>query len=260
MIRKPRHLIGLGLLLVFALAGVLLLTPDRAQPLPEFATIEDTVELKQRFFEYLAPQVEAENQRVLEQRERLLEIAVEIEAGGSPGWLDRRWLRNLAREYEVEWPSETPGEALETLKRRVDKVPVPLALVQAATESGWGRSRFAVEANNLFGHWCYVPGCGLVPEARRAGARHEVAEFSSVRHAVSRYLHNLNTHEAYLPLRVLRAAQRAEGEVPRAGVLVDGLLQYSERREAYVEEIRSTIDFNRPLIERVINGDARESS
>jgi len=260
MIRKPRYLIAFGLLLAFALGGLALLMPEPTQPLPRFSAIEDTAELKRSFFEYLAPQVESENQRVLEQRERLLAIAEEIEAGDSPGWLDRRWLGNLARDYDVEWPAETPGEALETLKRRVDKVPLPLALVQAATESGWGRSRFAVDANNLFGHWCYVPGCGLVPEARRAGARHEVAAFSSVRHAVARYLHNLNTHDAYQPLRALRAAQRAAGEVPRAGVLVDGLLRYSERREAYVEEIRSTIEFNRPLIERVINGDERESS
>jgi len=249
-----RALVAVGI--VVGLGAVLgVLFSQAPQRLPDFSTISDIPERKQAFFEFLAPMVDAENERVLAQRARLLDLAERIRAGDRLGWLDRRWLGSLAEEYEVAWNPDLDEserlEALELLERRVDAVPVPLALVQAATESGWGRSRFATEGNNLFGHWCYEPGCGLVPGRRNADAAHEVAAFDSVSHSVSRYLHNLNTHAAYAPLRAIRARLRRQGESLTAMALADGLLLYSERREDYVEEIKTVIRINRPIINRV---------
>jgi Bax protein len=222
----------------------------RPEPLPDFSAIDDVAERKQAFFEFLAPIVRAENEQVLERRGRLLAVLDKAD-DDRLNWLDRRWLRQLSDEYEVEWLPDEPLAHADVLKRRVDFVPVPLALVQAATESGWGRSRFATEANNLFGQWCYERGCGLVPARRNTGAVHEVAAFESVRESVERYLHNLNTHGAYRPLRELRARIRADGRRPTAMVLAEGLERYSERREAYVEEIKTVIRINRPILERI---------
>jgi len=242
--------IAVGLVLAALLAASIVNIENRAA-LPDFDAIDDTDERKRAFFEFLAPIVMAENERVLERRERLLGLAEELRAGEPIGWLDRRWLARLAEEYDVAWDPDAPMDSIELLERRVDAVPVPLALVQAATESGWGRSRFATEANNLFGHWCYQRGCGLVPERRNTGAAHEVAAFDSIADAVSRYLRNLNTHAAYAPLRAIRARMRSNGESPTAMSLADGLIRYSERREDYVEEIKSVIRVNRPIIEKV---------
>lgn len=222
-----------------------------SRQLPEFDAMEDTSARKQAFFEFLAPLVEKENARVLLQRQRLLEHAERIRSGKRIGWLDRRWLGRLAEEYEALWLPDDPQTALAMLERRVDAVPISLALVQAATESGWGRSRFAVEGNNLFGHWCYRRGCGLVPERRNSGAAHEVAAFDSITQSVARYLHNLNTHIAYAPLRAIRARLRSAGEPLTAMALADGLVLYSERREDYVDEIKTVIRINRPIIEKV---------
>ena len=41
---------------------------------------------------------------------------------------------------------------LSTLKVRMDIIPTSLAIAQAAKETGWGTSRFALEGNALFGH------------------------------------------------------------------------------------------------------------
>lgn len=240
-----------GVLSIVAIAAVLLVVSFRPRPLPDFDAIEDIPARKQAFFEYLAPIVRAENERVREQRRRLLEILDAAAAGDAPGWLDRRWLEKLSAEYEVEWNADRPLAGAETLSRRVDVVPVALALVQAATESGWGRSRFATEANNLFGHWCYEPGCGIVPARRNRDAAHEVAAFESVRESVARYLHNLNTHAAYLPLRMIRERLRAADRRLTAMALAEGLERYSERREAYVEEIKTVIRVNQPILERI---------
>jgi len=241
---------GVGLVLALLLA-VSIVNVREDRKLPDFEAIEDVSERKQAFFEFLAPIVEQENRRVLGQRERLLGLAARLRSGERIGWLDRRWLRELADEYAVDWDSEAPARSIELLERRVDAVPVPLALVQAATESGWGRSRFATEANNLFGHWCFQSGCGLVPERRNAGAGHEVAAFDSVAESVERYLRNINTHAAYAPLRAIRARMRGDGDTPTAMALADGLLRYSERRADYVDEIKSVIRINRPIIEKV---------
>lgn len=256
-IRFPDFVAGAALAAVLpAIALVAMLWPD-ADSLPDFAGIGEVDSRKQAFFDYLAPMVEAENARVMEQREQLLELADRIEDGQAPSWLERRWLNGLAAEYEVEWLGAEPEKSLAQLKSRVDRVPVALALVQAAAESGWGRSRFAVEGNNLFGQWCYTPGCGMVPGQRSEGAAHEVAAFPSVRESVRRYINNLNTHRAYAPLREMRARLRENGQPLKALQLADGLIRYSERREEYVEETKAVIRANRPLIQAAIEGSSQ---
>jgi Bax protein len=245
-------LAGLAVAAVLTLVLLIARISDRPDPLPDFAAIEQVGERKQAFFDYLAPQVRAANQRIREQRLRLFDIAAAADQGDRPGMFDRRWLARLSERYEVEWDPDQPLAQLDLLRERVDVVPVPLALVQAATESGWGRSRFAVEGNNLFGQWCYARG--IVPARRVSGAAHEVATFDSVGESVRSYLLNLNTHEAYEPVREIRAGLRRADRPVTALALADGLIRYSERREAYVEEIKTVLRVNRPLLERVGGG------
>ena len=44
----------------------------------------------------------------------------------------------------------------------MDIIPVSIALAQAAKESGWGTSRFALEGNAIFGQWTWT-GQGIEP-------------------------------------------------------------------------------------------------
>ncbi|NKI34791.1 Bax protein [Wenzhouxiangella sp. XN79A] len=250
----PLHL-GHLLLLVggLALLAGSVWIDSRVESLPDFEREGPAEARKQAFFDYLAPRVRQANDEIRAERRRLLALQRRIETGQAPGWWERRWLNALARSYELDPdPQRSLAETVDALTLRVDTVPPALALVQAAVESGWGRSRFARQANNLFGHWCYEPGCGLVPARRDAGARHEVAAFESPRQSVERYLHNLNTHPPYAPFRQRRAALRAQERPLRAGELVEGLLQYSERRDAYVEEIETVLRVNRPLLEAAL--------
>lgn len=215
--------------------------------LPDFAAIEDVAEMKSAFYAYLTPMVVHHNGTIREQRTRL-EALQEKAASGSLSGGDRRWLRKLAAQYELEWDDDTAVDALlQRLLLRVDTIPLELALTQAAKESGWGRSRFAVEANNLFGQWCYTEGCGVVPANRPAGANHEVEEFRSISEAMRRYMNNLNTHESYRDFRRLRHQLR-DSDKPLTGMaLANGLILYSERRQDYVDDIRSMIQQYRRL-------------
>jgi Bax protein len=126
----------------------------------------------------------------------------------------------------------------------MDTLPPSLVLAQAANESGYGTSRFALEGNNLFGLWTYVKGTGLVPLKRPRGQTHEVRRFPSLYDSVRAYMNNLNVHRAYRPLRELRSLLRSRGLELRGVDLAAGLRHYSPRREAYVKEIRSIIRGN----------------
>lgn len=212
-----------------------------APGVPDFTVYEDVDQRKERFFNYFLPLVVDSNEEILGLRAELLglfERRNELSARGT------RRVEALAVEYGVDGFDSASREDWEVLLRRVDVVPPSLALAQAANESAWGTSRFAREGNNYFGHWCFDPGCGLVPDSRPQGARHEVAAFDSPRHSVERYIRNLNSHEAYTQLRLKRSRLRREGEVITGLELAEELGRYSERGADYIEELQSMIRFN----------------
>ncbi|MGQ4275922.1 glucosaminidase domain-containing protein [Pseudidiomarina sp. E22-M8] len=227
--------------------------------LPNFASHQQTADKKQAFFEFLAPLVEAENALILEQRSGLEALYTKWRL--KPDSLSHEqisWLEYLAKRYRVEFNLAEQAEAEQAfalLMRRVDVVPETLVLVQAANESAWGTSRFATEALNLFGQWCFTEGCGLIPGARGDEANHEVQKFASINASIRSYLRNLNTHPAYFELRQLRAQQRDRKNRIRALDLTPGLLSYSERGEAYVEELNAMIRVNRPIILETMGAD-----
>jgi Bax protein len=64
-------------------------------------------------------------------------------------------------------------------------------------------------------------------------------------------MRNINTHGAYLDLRLLREQKRLNNADILARDLITGLSSYSERGEDYIEELRAMIRINRPIVERV---------
>jgi len=132
---------------------------------------------------------------------------------------------------------------------------VSLAMAQAAIESGWGTSRFAIHGNAIFGQWTTAGGRGLVPTGREEGKTHKVRAFDRLSDSVNAYILNLNTHRAYRGLRELRQEARKDGKRPNGLVLAAGLEPYSERGEEYVELLRSLIRVNRltPLDDAVLS-------
>lgn len=207
------------------------------ESLPDFRAFDAGPERKQAFFDYMTPVIEASNQRILLLRERLRSLDPD-----NLSRADQRWLDALSERYEVV--AETPEERIRILLRRVDVVPVSLALAQAAKESAWGTSRFAREGNNLFGEWCFSKGCGIVPANRAPGRTHEVRAFRSPGESIDSYLMNLNTHPAYRELRLIRQSLRKQGSSILGRELAKGLSRYSERGDIYVTEVQNLIASN----------------
>ncbi|UZE95184.1 glucosaminidase domain-containing protein [Alkalimarinus alittae] len=210
------------------------------KPLPNFASIQNTQEKKQQFFGYLMPIVEQVNNEVLIERTKILTLMQKPSRSKS----DKAYLKKVAKKYRVNANITDRNVFFKHLLRKIDQIPPSLVLAQAANESAWGTSRFAVKGNNLFGQWCFSKGCGLVPSQRDGGASHEVAKFDSVYNSVESYILNLNRHTQYAELRAIRLQLR-DNNKPVMGIqLASGLVGYSERGDEYVDEIRSMIRFN----------------
>ncbi|MCJ8321255.1 MAG: glucosaminidase domain-containing protein [Colwellia sp.] len=211
--------------------------------LPDFAKIRDIKQKKKQFFNFIRPAVEQENQKVLDNREQLKHWLAKVSLEEALTEQEEKDLTVLIKTYKVS-KQYSLLQQLNELLVRVDIIPVPLVLVQAANESAWGTSRFARIGLNFFGIWCYRQGCGMVPSGRDDGAKHEVAAYNSVNASVRHYLYNINTNNAYIVFRAIRAQLRAQNQLLQPEVLATGLLPYSQRGTDYVLEITQMIRHN----------------
>lgn len=224
--------------------AVTTVTKPRAVKLPNFAAIRDTGMKKQVFFDFLQPYIDQKNLEVQRQRQHLLGLIEKMRTGYVLSIDELVFLRDLSTEYEVPTDDLQDDTFLQLLLRRVDVIPPSLVLAQAANESAWGTSRFARDGFNFFGQWCFEKGCGLVPDRRRPSDKHEVKSFASVEEAVHAYFRNLNTFPSYQGLRRIRQDLR-DGAKPIDGLsLSEGLRSYSERGDAYIDELRRMIQHN----------------
>jgi Bax protein len=236
------------ILMVLIIALLLSRCCQQTGKVPDFKNVQGTREKKALFFKFLTPLIKAENDKIRQQRSRLLNLHQQFTKGNRPGWLDQRWLKQLAADYDVELSESYAQDQWQSLMQRVDIVPRELALIQAAKESAWGGSRFAKEGNNLYGEHCSDPGCGIVPDARSTGSAYEVAVFQSPAESVRSYIHNLNTHDAYKNFRRMRFQFRKQGENPDGYSLAKTLMAYSERSHDYIREIQDMITNNQELM------------
>jgi uncharacterized FlgJ-related protein len=202
---------------------------------------------KRLFFRLIAPVVLRINELILEDRVRANALTERLSRGQSVTPEDQAWLTALAVKYKVLQSTSVrlDSDAFAELLTRVDIVPPSLSLAQAASESGWGTSRFAAQGNSLFGQWTW--GKGLKPTEQRTSklGDYRVEAFDSTAQAAYSYTLNLNTASAYRALRLKRADLRRQGLHISGTALADTLVNYSERGRAYVDDLEALIRENR---------------
>ncbi len=212
--------------------------PYAIQNLPYGLDTLDKDEKKTVFYRALLPIVLAENTRIWNERVFLLQqfglgaVDTHSDAGQE--------VARIADRYRVDGDFNEPSTR-DTLLRRVDVVPVTLVLAQAAQESGWGTSRFALESNNLFGIWTWNEDVGSVPLNRPDDATHMVRVYPDIQASVRAYLHNINIGFAYTEFRDLRADMRAAGKPLDPFALAGTLDHYSAAGDIYVNDIRNML-------------------
>ncbi len=211
-----------------------LVKPVKLSLLPnEMKKIESTKKRKNLFIQIILPLVIEENNRIKLNRIKLFSILNKNHNSNS----ERKWLNEKFKQYGVL------NKDLSTLKIRMDEVPVSLAIAQAAKETGWGTSRFAIEGNALFGQWTWS-GEGIKPAEADDKATHKVMKFKILKSSVRAYQRNLNTHSGYKEFRNARAELRDNKRKLDGLTLATYLDKYAETGEEYVRIIKQIIKQN----------------
>ena len=188
---------------------------------------------KETFIKIVLPLIVAENEKILDDREKLKIISKKKFTTE----LEKQWLRQKLLEYKVK-----KGD-INQLMIRMDIIPVSIALAQAAKESGWGTSRFALEGNAIFGQWTW-DGQGIAPLKRDSDKNHKILKFPILRASVKAYKNNLNTHKSYVKFRDKRRKLREKNLVITGLVLSDTLKSYAQTGSEYTKILNQIITQN----------------
>ncbi len=199
----------------------------------EIKMMESSKQRKDLFIKIVLPLILSENNRIKRDRNTLFKILNRSNNTKT----EKDWLNKKFRQYGVVKKDIT------TLKIRMDEIPVSLAIAQAAKETGWGTSRFAIEGNALFGQWTYS-GEGIKPAAADKDTKHKIMTFNVLKASVRAYQRNLNTHSSYKEFRKARAIQRDNDEKLNSIELANYLDQYAETGSDYIKILKKIIDQN----------------
>ena len=196
--------------------------------------LQSTKLKKETFIKIVLPLIVAENERIIEDRAKLILLAKKKFTTD----LEKQWLRQKLLEYKVK-----KGD-LKELIIRMDIIPTSIALAQAAKESGWGTSRFALEGNAIFGQWTWS-GQGIAPLDRESNKNHKILKFPILRASVKAYQNNLNTHKSYSKFRQKRSALRDKNKKIKGLELTETLNNYAQTGSEYTKILNQIIKQNR---------------
>lgn len=180
------------------------------------------------FVKTLLPMVQAENNKILQDRRRLIQDIKILKNGKKLPNEENTWVRGLVEKY---------GEDnLYELVKKVDIIPPSIALAQAGIESSWGTDPKTISSNAFYGQKSWAKSGGVEgPYGERYRA------FETPNQSIAAYMTNLNTHNAYDGFRAARAELRKSGQ-PVVGLqLVPKLVAYTDTGSQYPKKLKSII-------------------
>lgn len=182
-----------------------------------------------KFFKAITPAVVEAMLEVEMERETVFEYERALKNGAEiPSTLEAK-ISALLKRYKTKDTHD--------LSKRIDFVPIDMLFTQASVESARGESPVAKDCHNIF-------GVHAANEAQRCPGHPILAIYPDFTGSIKRYVLLLNSGSAFKPFRETRAKLRAsvgERGPLDSSVLVEGLLPYSERGEAYLRDISALI-------------------
>ncbi len=181
---------------------------------------------KTKFFEMMLPAILVAETEKQFTRKELIRLSKRPSLTAS----EQAYIDKLMTTYKAK--------TLQMLIARLHGFPVSIVLAQAAVESGWGTSRFFLQANNPFGMWSFNPDENrMAASSHRKGEKVYLRKFSNLEQSIEAYYVMLATG----PYSDFRAAMQKSTDPYK---LCDYLIDYSERREDYVSELKTVIRTN----------------
>ena len=184
-------------------------------------------EKKQRFTSLLLPAILITKQQQQQQRQKIAELL----ARTNHSIAEQTWLKQAQQRYRADTP--------EQLLERITEIPNSMILAQAAIETGWGSSRFFIQANNIFGVWSFNPEEPRIKARQgRNGKAVYLKRYPSLLGAVDDYLVTLGRNDHYKGLR--KASKHSQDSLQ----LISHLGAYSELGDQYIQRLAAVIRHN----------------
>jgi len=196
-------------------------------------SVKDIEERKELFIKIVLPLIIDSNNSIKSDRKKLFNILNKKNNSA----VEKKWLRKKFKEYKIN------NKDIAVLKRRMDIVPVSLAIAQAAKETGWGTSRFALEGNALYGQWTWGND-GIDPNEKDSTKSHKIKRFKILKMSIESYKNNLNTHSGYQEFREVRAELREKKQEITGLKLTKYLNRYAKTGKKYTKIIQLIIKQN----------------
>ncbi len=181
---------------------------------------------KLSFFQAITPAVVETMMETEAERKIIFEYRTSLKAGKISPAIQKKF-ETISERYKAKDVDE--------LLTRVDVLPLDMLFTQASIESQWGKSPVARDCNNIF-------GVHAATEAQKCPGHPILTYYPDFTGSIKRYQLLLNSGGAFKNFRKIRAKLRAETGPTGAldsNQLAEGLLPYSERGEAYINDVRN---------------------
>lgn len=187
-------------------------------------------ERKELFINMMLPSILMAQYKIQSEREKVEAYKYRVERG-TVSFQDSMKIDSILSFYKCNH--------LEEVINNLQNHPVSIVLSQAAIESGWGTSRFFLEANNVFGIWSYNMNEERIRayETRGDNAIY-LRKYDNLHGSVYDYLNTIARASAYKKFREVRLTSDDPFE------LIQYLVNYSELREEYVRILARVIRHN----------------
>jgi len=212
-------------------SDILVIDSVRVKPI-DYAQVISLIALplaqrKQCFIDLVLPGVLIAKFQTARELTRVQALAAQTtRTAGEQAYLDSMLKRYRARD-------------IQDLEQRLLTPPSSIILAQASLETGWGTSRFFVQAGNIFGVWSFDPGePRLATQGTRNGKHMYVRKYNSIAHSISDYLLTLARGTPYQAFRASLAVTDDPFE------LIKHLDNYSELGREYVRRLEQQIRHN----------------
>jgi Bax protein len=183
---------------------------------------------KQKFIALLLPTILVSKYKLNQNYTRFLTI---IERDISKwSMAERFYIDSLQREYKTADTAK--------LRSRLMSHPNSIVLAQAALESAWGTSRFFIEAGNPFGIWSFNENeSRIISKSTRDGKSIYLRKYNDLQESMDDYFKVI----ACGPYSQFRDARKRTNSL---GVLIPQLVNYSENKNAYTQDLINIIQKN----------------
>ncbi|MFO7761920.1 MAG: glucosaminidase domain-containing protein [Thermodesulfobacteriota bacterium] len=181
---------------------------------------------KQKFFDMILPSILISKYKLKLKRDKVMSLIRKDYLSRE----ERNYLAGLRKEYSASDSQE--------LLKKLESHPTSIVMAQAAIETGWGSSRFFLQANNVFGIWSFDRSeSRFQAEESRGEKRVYLKRYEDLISSIDDYFKTL-ARGPYQEFREKR--QRIDNPLE----LIEFLRKYSELRGEYVDRLRSIITHN----------------